>query len=289
MIDTVGFNHLEETMGPGCRIVFIGDVSQLAPVMEQISPIYDKNIETAMLTEPMRNAEKPALVALCSQVRSIVQTGNFTRMNTVPGVVDRIGGAEFQKLVGSTFAQDNPSSRILCFTNKRVKEYNDYIRQMRGQGDMLYKGETCVVGAQFVQGRFMLRVEELVTIGDVDPTIHTYTVDGLKIRYYTADIRLSPMMIAVDKAELHLASKTLAKRKNWPDYFELKNTFPDLRQPDACTVYKAQGSTYDSVFLDLSDIGSCFDGEQVARMLYVGVTRPRSNVYLYGSLPHRWS
>lgn len=58
----------------------------------------------------------------------------------------------------------------------------------------------------------------------------------------------------------------------------------DLRAAYACTINKAQGSTYDKVFIDLDDIKKCNSGNQIARMLYVGVSRARLIVYLCGDL-----
>ena len=62
----------------------------------------------------------------------------------------------------------------------------------------------------------------------------------------------------------------------------------DLRPRNACTVYKAQGSTYREVFVDLTDIGDCRNPSQAARMLYVACTRPTHNIKFIGNLPARF-
>ena len=48
-----------------CKIIFVGDHCQLAPVKETISPIYTQNFQISYLTQPVRNANQPALMALC--------------------------------------------------------------------------------------------------------------------------------------------------------------------------------------------------------------------------------
>jgi ATP-dependent exoDNAse (exonuclease V) alpha subunit len=58
----------------------------------------------------------------------------------------------------------------------------------------------------------------------------------------------------------------------------------DLRAAYAQTVNKSQGSTYDRVFIDLDDIRRCNSGDQIARMLYVAVSRAREQVFLTGDL-----
>lgn len=78
------------------------------------------------------------------------------------------------------------------------------------------------------------------------------------------------------------------RNKNWHKFFHLKNNYPDLRPRDAATVYKAQGSTYDSVFIDLGDLSTCPNPNQAARMLYVAFSRARHRVFLYGELAERF-
>jgi ATP-dependent exoDNAse (exonuclease V) alpha subunit len=58
----------------------------------------------------------------------------------------------------------------------------------------------------------------------------------------------------------------------------------DLRGAYASTVNKAQGSTFDRVFIDLDDIRRCNSGDQIARMLYVGVSRAKQQVFLTGDI-----
>ena len=84
------------------------------------------------------------------------------------------------------------------------------------------------------------------------------------------------------------AKKALIKQARAMEWFnvveEAENRWVDLRAAYACTINKAQGSTYDRVFIDLDDIGRCNSGDQIARMLYVGVSRAREQVFLTGDL-----
>jgi ATP-dependent exoDNAse (exonuclease V) alpha subunit len=82
--------------------------------------------------------------------------------------------------------------------------------------------------------------------------------------------------------------KYYRRKKEWHKYFSLKNTIPDLRQRDAATVHKSQGSTYDTVFVDLTNISTCHNPIAAARMLYVAFTRARSRICLYGNLASKY-
>ena len=78
-----------------------------------------------------------------------------------------------------------------------------------------------------------------------------------------------------------------AARAAWCDYFNIDRTFNDLRPPHASTVHKAQGSTYQHAFIDLADIGRNTKWHEIARLVYVALTRAAVSVYVTGELPAR--
>jgi len=86
----------------------------------------------------------------------------------------------------------------------------------------------------------------------------------------------------LEPEKLKALLKYLSSNKNWKTFFMVKNGIIDLRQRDASTVHKAQGSTYDTVFLDIADLTSCNAKSMVARMLYVAVSRARHRLVIYG-------
>ena len=87
-----------------------------------------------------------------------------------------------------------------------------------------------------------------------------------------------------DRTYLAQLKKYFKREKMWSHFFFINNTFPDLRPRDACTVYKAQGSTLESVFIDLTDISSNGVADTVARLLYVAASRATDKVYFFGEL-----
>jgi hypothetical protein len=91
-----------------------------------------------------------------------------------------------------------------------------------------------------------------------------------------------------DRAHFAALVAYFRKQKNWAVYYGLRNKYPDLRQRDAATVYKAQGSTYDSAFIDLGDISNCHNPDQAARMLYVGLSREKHRIFLFGQLADKY-
>lgn len=98
----------------------------MAPVFEQISPIYKNPKFFVTLAQPMRNRNQPALMSLCSQLRNTVERLDFRPILEVPGVIDYLTPQQAGDFVSSVFKDENPGCRILCYTNDRVQLYNQH-------------------------------------------------------------------------------------------------------------------------------------------------------------------
>lgn len=283
-----------------CKIVYVGDHCQLAPVMEPISPIYRDNLPFFELTEPMRNADQPALMHLCAQWRHAVETGEFYPIEIVPGVVDHFDDDQMQAEIDSAFVTPSPDRRILSYTNHQVGLYNSHVRDVRGLPEEYVVGDLLVNNNAMQIGKDMLRVEEEVEILAQAPNTDMIQLGKdklgaaveLEVRY--TDLKTTFGMVRravpvpVNRDHFLALIKYFASVKNWPLYFKLKENYPDLRPRDACTLHKSQGSTYETSYIDLSNVATCHQADQVARMLYVGVSRARSRVVLYGQLPDKY-
>lgn len=279
-----------------CKIVYVGDHSQLAPVMESISPIYRRPMPFYELTQPMRNANQPALMALCAQLRETVATGIFMPIQEVPGVIDILDGPTMQRGLEHVFPQQTNAARILAYTNKRVIDYNDHIRAFRNLPGEYTKGEFLINNSAIRMPSRMLSVQEEVEVISCAPNTIKQEIDGgvhLEVRLMelrsvaTGDVFLK-IPVPVDREHYTALVDYYRKSKQWKIYFALKNEYPDLRPREASTTYKAQGSSYDAVFIDLDDISSCRNADQAARMLYVAVSRARNQIYLYGDLAKKY-
>lgn len=302
MVDSKLYDFLQKGTDNTCKIIYLGDHCQMAPVFEKISPVYRNPKNIVHLTIPVRNAEQPELMKICSRFRNTVETLDFFEIQGAPGVVEYLDDAAAGQFIDQTFKDENPDARILCFTNARVHEYNQHIRDLRGYPDHFVKGEVLINNSAKQFGKLMMRVEEeFIVYDDPKPVYELFADDkdpnsGFDVYDVTLGFgnKFDPIMttfevkIPVSMDRVKTLIRHYGNQKDWDRYFWLKNTFPDLRQKDAATVYKAQGSTYETVFLDLKDIGKCKHADQVARMLYVGVSRPTTKLYLYGQLPDRY-
>lgn len=296
MITTELFKYLEKGLDSSCKVLFVGDKNQLAPVKETLSPIYRQGYKSSYLTEPVRNALQPALVALCEQAKQTVLTGVFTPIVEVPGVIDFVDGTQLKGVLEREFCAEDPGKRVLSYTNKRVVQYNEYIRQIRGYSEPFEVGEILSNNSSAeLLGKERLYTDQTVKVAKIiSDQNETKIVPGETIRTVTLQVedvmtKLSyEVTTFANPSDRDATLKYYSSRKQWDRFFKIKNSYPDLRSVAASTTHKAQGSTYDSVVVDLADIGNCTNKEQTARMQYVAFSRPRTNVYVRGQLAERY-
>lgn len=295
MTDTPLRNYILEGTHQS-KIVYVGDHCQLAPIMEPISPIYRDNLPFFELTEQMRT-NNPALQSVNAQLRQTVETGEFKPIRLVPGSIDLMDDRDLQDGLEYVFKDQTQDHRILAYTNNRVMQYNDHIRTLRGLPDHYTIGEYLVNNSAIRMKNSMISVEEEVTITYVNEKTEKHLICEreelwLEFRRCTLQSRAggtwTDVPIPIDRTYFNNLIKYFSRNKNWHQMYHLKNTYPDLRQRDAATVHKSQGSTYDTVFIDLGNISTCHQPDAVARMLYVAFSRARHRVFLYGQLAPKY-
>jgi hypothetical protein len=235
-------------------------------------------------------------MALCEQAKQTVLTGVFTPITEVPGVIDFVDSETLKGILEREFRTEDPAKRVLAYTNERVIQYNTYIRQIRGYKQPYEVGEILTNNqAAELAGKERLYTDQVVRVSKIlDSFEDTTSFGGFPFDAVTLELEdvtnLQPYVLTVfaNPARRTEMMKGYANRKNWEKYFKLKNTYPDLRSVAASTTHKAQGSTYDSVIVDLADIGKCTNKGQTARMQYVALSRPKSRIFIRGRLPDRY-
>ena len=203
--------------------------------------------------------------------------------------------SQLKGILEREYSIEDPSRRVLSYTNKRVIEYNTHIRGLRGYTDPFELGEILSNNSSTNGGRSntnTLYTDQLVKVHDIVDTIQCLTI----IKGYEIPIVVMTVKDIITEATYNVTCfadindraevlKYYSSRKEWDKYFQVKSGYPDLRSVAASTTHKAQGSTYDSVIVDLSDIGRCTTKSQTARMQYVALSRPKTRLYVRGHLP----
>lgn len=267
----------------GCKIVFIGDPAQLTPVKATSTPVFDANFTGAALTTVVRQAEGNPIVELSTKFRHTVNTGEFFAFTPDGDAVKYLQRDEFHAAIEEEFTRPNwqyQDSKILAWTNKCVINYNHFVRN-HVKGDPHFNtGDYAICNSFLSLGRLSIKTDQLVQITKIEPDTDCHQVAG---NWFTLDYTtrvFQPKSLAEKNARIKLA-------RNEGDLdivAEIETQWSDLRAAYACTINKAQGSTFDRVFVDLDDIRRCNSGDQIARMLYVGISRARHQVFLTGDL-----
>ena len=281
-----------------CKIIFVGDHCQLNPVKEAVSEVFTNTYRSAALTIPVRT-DKPELLALNQQLRDTVEKGIWKPIQEIPGVIDWIRNEEqLATEVDNHFILQETNSRIIAYKNDTVNELNAYIREQRGKPAYFQEGDNLVSNSAFTRKAAngmseSLSIEEEVSITEMDDEIVTKIIGGLEMDFFRVTLEtefyvMENDLIPTDNAYFNECAKYFAKEKRWADHFGLIENYPELRPKDACTGHKSQGSTYDTVFLDMTDLSICRNPEEAARLFYVAVSRARNRVVMYGELSKKY-
>lgn len=266
-----------------CKIIFIGDPYQCAPVRQTHSPIEDLVCRTEELTQVMRNSG--VLTTLGEHWRDTVISGVFSPFaHSAPGIIDWVDSATFQQEIEQSYINSvgENQNKIVCWTNKQADAYSHFVRNLKGYPNEFVEGEYLQVMNSLP--KLGIRTDTIIQIKTFSSVDRRSGIDGR----YARTTRGDDLFIPNSSEEYSIAVKTAAKQKNWSLYFDIQETIPDLRAIHACTIHKAQGSTYDTVFIDLPDIGKCNIASDVARMMHVAVTRARHRVVFRGKLPAKY-
>lgn len=267
-----------------CKIVFMGDPAQLAPVKSSKTPVFEANFPCAELTEVMRQAKGNPIMELSTQFRETVRTGEFFSFTPDGHHIQYLPRDQFEQAILQEFMRPDwrfRDSKILAWTNGCVVAYNHAIRD-RLKGDPEFQVGDYAVVNQFVTSPngISIKTDTMVCITGKEDPIEQHGVIG---NYFTLDGK-ARLFCPRSRSDRNAAVKRLRANEEYAEASFIESSWVDLRAAFAQTVNKSQGSTYDKVFIDLDDIRRCNSGDQIARMLYVGVSRARHQVFFTGDL-----
>jgi hypothetical protein len=268
-----------------CKIVFMGDRGQLAPVKcSGVPPVFTQGFEGAMLTEVMRQMvdgvpKANPITELATAFREVVKGESWPNIKKFTGeYIKVLPETEFLEVIMKEFTREDwryVDSKVLGWTNACVIDYNKIIGEQVSGTPHLEIGDYAVNNKAIVLGGGKgIRTDELVQITHIEEDTEHYGCPGNWIIVNHVTKLFFPKSLADRKEAFNRAKE----RNYYGCMREIDMEWIDLRHAFAQTVNKSQGSTYDRVYIDLEDIWRCTNGEQVARMLYVAVSRARYEI-----------
>ena len=283
----------------GIKFIFMGDRYQLPPVGEAKSPIWEIE-DGAKLQTIMRFDNQ--ILALSKKVReaqdSFIPRISLSSDNDGMEGVWCLKSSEFRQRIleeadAGGFSKPH-CAKAIAWRNARVHEINSFIRRQ-----IFSNAEEC----------FWLPTDRLTLTSpamdsDGQPIAHTDeegTVESVSIDYHPDFNHIKSWRLGVRFDDNHFgilwalhpeaqqqwnlerqqkADAAKIERRKWKQYWEFVEAFHSVRHAYAGTAHRAQGSTYEKVFVDYKDILMNQNRKEAFQCLYVAVTRPKKELYL---------
>lgn len=327
-----------------CKLLLIGDASQLAPVNEKYSAAF-KGIKSNKLTQIVRQGDDNPISELLELLRFDIEHKTFTFLERISKVPTKYNedftkgyhvctSNEFENLIKVNFNDEELTrnidyTKVIAYTNSTVTYWNSFIRNaiIKDADKSIITKNDLIISYVTLVNQFnecIIKNSEEYIIKDVVNYIHPkYGFKGFMVRFTAihGGANTTPLFILDHKdrftiqaymnksAELidiakRAGSKLRAQR--WREYFSFKESCllltniingstgkiefnRDLDYGFSLTAHKAQGSTFDTTFVDVNDIvfdkyGHPYtDAEEINRRLYVACSRAKNKIYLkYG-------
>ena len=324
-------DDLYETLLVKCKefnnqIVFTGDFKQLQPVkQDRLTKIIETQPQYE-LTKIWRQTDNSGLVPVLQTLRekpidkfeaSIGLGGSLTVTNNVGNFIEE-AAKDFKKAFQTS---DILKTKILCYTNERVRSYNAVMHKKMFGSEEYYRGEFLIGCENFEFNNFKFyNSMDYIIISEPSPTklyIPNFgAVPGIQLELYDSLTKSSEYVSIISKdisrdyldalvrkiedyRQLAVSWQVTNKQKAryyWKKYFEMQGSFATpvdlyfdgrlIRKKSfdysyAISTHKSQGSTFDSVYVDIRNINSCKD-EAVRRQLqYVALSRSKQDVLIF--------
>lgn len=303
MVNAQLMRHIQHSWEEhGVPFVFMGDPYQLPPVKEAASASMEIQ-NRAALSKVMRHDN--AILELATRIRSKVTMpfGNLSLEASYDpklGGVKKVSAAAFNTMIweaaeAGDFSKSN-HAKVVAWRNATVDRYNAHIRKA------IFANETEGLKLWYPTDRIIMLAPAKNTDGD---SIASTDDEGVVMRVAVKPHPLYPefqcfaLGVTFDDNRtetvwaLHpvsfpqfterterLASEARINGRKWKDFWAFKDAFHQVRHGYAITAHRAQGSTYQNVYVDYKDILCNQNRSEAMRCLYVAVTRAKHTLIL---------
>ena len=293
VIDEASFidRHLMKKIfekAPEAKILFIMDDCQLLNFKETQSIVAAGNFQTSQLEKVVRQAEGNPIVEMGTMFRNAVKGAAFQPIDLSQDAIQHVKRDQFDEMLLDSIADTDwavNKSKLLSWTNATSIAYNNAIRNKITGADNFVAGDIAICNKYVGRKNMKINTDQHVLIEDASG-LYTKQFYGpaSAIKGIDVIVHNQSFFLPRDPRELNKVIKALRKDRQYDYIKEINSLCIDLRAAYASTVNKSQGSTYDTVFIDLDDIAKCSNHNQLCRMLYVGATRARHKVIFTGDL-----
>lgn len=314
--------------GENCRLILMGDVAQLPPVMQTESPAlnaealrgYNLKIQEIQLTQVVRQEKTSGILFNATQLRDALQNHSVEiypklRFNGFPDVKS-ISGNDLIDEIAAAYQHDGiEETMIITRSNKRATIYNNGIRnRILDREEELCAGDRLMVAKNNYFWTQAHKEPDFLANGEILEVRRVRrTMDLYGFRFADVTVRLQDydmeMDIKIMLDTLQSEAAGLSKEQNDKLFYSILEDYADVsgksgkmkkmkidpyynavqvKYAYAVTCHKAQGGQWTHVFLDLGYINEEYLGEDFYRWLYTAFTRATGHLYLV-NLPKEFS
>ena len=281
------------------KVIFLGDYWQLPPVSEEKSLVFTENTGwyISKLTKIMRS-RNPTITKLNALLSS--------KTNQYPyGIFDVVKPIDMDAFI-SEYIKNPESSIILTYSINKCKEINEIIQKtIHGNNfDGKFKAGDRVTVQRTVQKAIWEFIHESKLYYQTENTELDYVygaetmivdkVENVKCivfgKYIVAAQKLTisnKIYFHLDQGHISTAKKTMRLKLRKKAYEDVVSKFNQSNTVfvfgHALTLYKAQGSEWNNVFIEMNNIYWCnrYNKIKLLECVYTAITRARDKVILY--------
>lgn len=277
------------TLCINCKILCVGDPAQLLPVNEAISPIETFDWPKTQLREVRRQDFDNPIQNMVQVARYAVETGRFMEFRTDGHYIKRVDEEQYKQFIIDTFSSNDMRAghaKILCRTNKNVEYWNKLVKQHVHGTTEISVGDYVVCNKAVNNKQCRINTDQSVQVTHMETARWEHNdnvIEGFDVVLNHVHHAFMPNSLAEKKAMIKLYRKQ-GDAESTRIANNMEDNWIDLRDEYACTVNKSQGSTYQTVFIDLSDINKTWDKNTKARLLYVSSSRASHRIVMTGNI-----
>lgn len=307
--------YLEEPQYAHIPMIFLGDNKQLNPVNEQDSPIFNRpKLEGQMVSLKIDDKSKEHVVPKYVQfsLTKIIRQAEGNPIIRLSNNLHEIGLMEAkvnEDGTGYTYSSDyddavkqvanNEEYRYLAWTNDEVKKFNLKAREvLYFNPNKIEKGETIIFSAPYdglnnsYSNNDEVKIENLRIIDGEFTALSKFKPDG-DDDFITIREKLTYYLVNNDIKIIHESSENdlkniLSRLRNltkigltWKAYYDFSEEFAYFGYRYATTVHKAQGGTFEKVFINMKDLNKNRNIPEKKRLWYTAVTRASKNIVFF--------
>lgn len=300
------------------KYIFMGDPAQLPPVGENESQTFEATEHRATLTKIMRQRGENPVLGVCTDIREAFARGDSRLPVLMPGMADdgSVGvsimtGALFTEWMPFAFSHDNfdhnpDRFRVIAWRNDTVDRINEIIHAIRYPDCQawLAAGEPIaftkpLMNAALVECESGKNGDEIIIQTDFEgiviscePSINkeiachkvvALAEDGKAYAFYAVDNKGKQIRLAKMQAIANENRSMPKEKQQWWPYYELQQSFAEIRPAYCLTAHKSQGSTFENVFVDVIDVWANPNKNEALQCLYVACSRASHHLIVNAS------